>query len=127
MCLQRVTKVYKRPSSKVVTAWKVFDGNPNDLRFEFRCFQGSNFVPCGEWLKAEMQQLDGYPSGFHTFTSRKDALVWGLGQQIVRVKVKYIIARGLQSNMGPKLKTIVSREMFVPKAKKRNRRAVKGE
>lgn len=116
MCLSRITKVYKKPTSKVTRAWKVFDGEPSNLAFEYRSLGGKQYVERGKWLTAE--QIDdgyGYITGFHAFTSRKDAQNWACYRQnVVAVKVRGITTRGLQRDMV----TIVAREMFVPKQRK---------
>jgi hypothetical protein len=114
MCMDSVTKLYKRPSPKVVYGYKVFDDFGGKYEFEFRKRWP---VITGKWTVATQRPLGMYMSGFHAFLSRKGAERWaGHDQHVVRVKLRRIAAEGLQYGA----LCIVAREMYVPR--KRNAR-----
>jgi len=75
MCLEKVTEVYEKPSSLVVSGWKQFRGTTDKPASE----NFGSIYPLDKWIKAEeskagvdskgIKASDGnfYKVGFHVF------------------------------------------------------------
>jgi hypothetical protein len=120
MCLTRITEIYERPSTLIVTGWKTFSGsgNGNTVRLGF-AINGSNYLPLDKWIQATAEHRlmlnagDGklYQPGFHAYAEEHE-----LSSQSYRaVFLRKVTCRGEQSGMA----TIVAQEMFVPSAPNR--------
>jgi hypothetical protein len=115
MCLNKITRIHKKPSNKVRTAWKVFSPFPGELHFPYFSWKGSSRVPMGKWLKAKRNIWEErYPPGFHAFETKAGAEAWRDAHLRCHVCVR-VLLRGVETvgHQGA-LKTLVAREMFVP-------------
>lgn len=93
MCLERINKRFKQPTTRVQNAWKVIemvDGEP------YSCFRSTK-IPTSKWIKAEhidvhtenysarfaglsydrqLADRELYVSGFHVIATKKEADSW---------------------------------------------------
>lgn len=124
MCLREVTRIIKKPTSKVRWVWKYFVEKPNGtLGFCFVPLRGSWRVPTGKWLKAKAQEIVNnmgisYQSGFHAYPM-KVCKYNGLVDVAIKVKVRRVRTFGIQGGK----KVLVADEMFVPTPRKKAKKA----
>lgn len=129
MCLEiEGLKVYQRPLKKTVEGWKVFCLYDGELSGEI--YDGDR--PTDRWLhahkcnRARVIRLDGglkYPAGFHVFLSRAAAVRWSDSRAIRKVKVRGIVASGVQETSDSGVRRmdpcVVGLELFIPKARRK--------
>lgn len=111
MCLSKVRKVYNPPLQKEFTAYKVFDLtalNDSGIKPLFNIFK----FKFNQWQQAiDCKGDNGYPIGFHCYATKKVLSHKNLsGRVVLKVKIRGILARGLQDNCS----VIVAKEMFIP-------------
>ena len=118
MCLSTVTEIVKKPTNKEVWAWKVFAIRDGKLDFVFYSFR----VPRrGVWLKAVPPRYKyAYPISFHSFQTKREAIKSWLNTSmpwrmrvVLKVHIRRICARGTQDG----LRSLVAREIFIPRGK----------
>lgn len=127
MCLDTVTKRYKRPQTKTVTGYKMFDMEFGQLLLPYYAQDGYRGVATDTWLKSTEESIrfhwrstnsdpDAYyPSGFHVFRSKQDAERRADGlRKVMKVRVRGVVALGTECRKD----VIVAREMYVPKPRK---------
>ena len=125
MCLVTVTRVPRKIARKVHTGWKVFRSKGNQLHGLYHYSHSTPMRQKGCWLKATQISLFGsrwYPSGFHIFTSQKDAEIyrdfaWGIHTDRVVRKVQYrgVLAEGTHFvGAEDTAAGVVARWMFIP-------------
>jgi hypothetical protein len=122
MCLDGVTKHYE--SNKTTGyGWKIFVKQGN----EFYSPVYKTSIIFNRWLTSNSEEILGsnssndYYSGFHIFKTRAEAhqhWIYTTGEprecyRIIRVKYRGIICEGMDDDA----RTIVAREMLVPKPK----------
>ena len=128
MCLDRLAEKNVANPGRIRQGWKVFVLGGNRSWY-FECFKLPGHitarVPQGRWLKSskgdELSAVS-YPNGFHIFTRKRDARLWGmdLNAEIVKVQYKNVVACGGQSTFDKDYKSVklsvhVAQDMFVPK------------
>ena len=131
MCLDRVAEKNIANPGKVRQGWKVFSRERrargrHALYFPCCNLPGrtTGLAPQGRWLKSHQGRIGGgYSNGFHIFTRKRNAEMWGsfVGEKkVVKVKYKSVVAYGTQGKHILRkgvvmLPVHVAREMFVPK------------
>jgi len=119
MCLDFVSNRYAGRDRKEIEAWKVIRPEKGG-KFSFPCY-GPFRSKRNTWLTAEVVDVENitgqhYNCGFHCFETKEGAQNWANNRhnvEIVKVKVKGILARGRQRNHS----CIVARHILVPKSK----------
>lgn len=119
MCLSAISKKFKKPTTKVIWAWKGFydDG---DGRLEFPVY--GNYAKRGKWLTAEQRhattERNGvvYTTGFHVYRDKPTGKQEFFGDVLKRVMVRGITYQGPQQGKV----CFVAQEMFIP-AKRRKK------
>jgi len=126
MCLDVLTKRYKKPSTKEVVGYKMFEYAGDKIHFPYYGLHGRKEVPRGRWLESSYEKIrfdwvgpasdvNCYPSGFHVFAKKSDAIARACSyRKVVKVRLRGIVAKGKENGRG----VIVAREMFVPKLRK---------
>lgn len=104
MCLDTITKRYKKPTGKVRFAYKVLMVS-SDGSLHFPCQHGD--PEFGSW----MERVPDTP-GFHTFKTAQGARKWSLFElngagtdRVVKVKIKGLLEEGTVSNQVAYLST----------------------
>ena len=118
MCLNKVTSLEQGGEG---VGWKVFGRMAGKLCSPF---QGHGTYVTGEWLSDPVignifmrQTTKKYPTGFHLFTTRGDALAWGCSGWTVRqVKYRNQVACGTQGGFP----VVVAREIRIRKSSRRS-------
>jgi hypothetical protein len=116
MCLNKVIKRIKNPSSKVVKCWKVFMPVYRDnARLEF--VFGSGPTTRETWLQAESRGNEDF--GFHFFYSKMGAENWRAGSQIVLpvlVRKVHTIGKHDSCYSEKQFRAGIAYELFIPKS-----------
>lgn len=114
MCLDTITKRYKKPTGKVRFAYKVFMVSSSGS-LHFPCQSGE--PEFGSWMK-----MSPDTPGFHTFKTAQGARRWGLFEimgagtdRVIKVKIKGILEEGTVNDQVAFLST----HLFVARPTKR--------
>ena len=118
MCLEKITKIYKKPDPKERVGWKLVSYISIDkTHFDSSCVNKT--YKTNRWLKSSGSWSFDYPIGFHIFEKKKDAKeiiknsVVFQNDELVKVKYRKTVARGIESMGGQKSNCIVAKEMKV--------------
>lgn len=121
----------KEPVKKIQYGYKVFDGVKGKYYFPYEPLAGKHLVLRGRWLHSSDIRIvtfswaggrhKTYPSGFHIFKYKKDALRWNCRNRgvVVRVRFRNLVATGYQR---PNYPCLVAKEMFVPEEKQNEKK-----
>lgn len=138
MCLLSVAKRYVPFDPKERNAWKIVygtDASFGSIPNLYSAFQETS-LPIATWmidketfpLSTERVGLESYETGFHCYTTLKDAkeakkiILQPLHYQIIKVKVREIVCEGIDGSsdenmfMSLRLKNVVSKQMFIPQS-----------
>ena len=128
MCLEKITKIYKKPDPKERVGYKVVTLSIDKKTYESdRMYSGyEKPLKTNTWLKSKEQTIISggveYQSGFHVFTEKEGANAWasinsGLrykNEVVVKVIYRNIVAVGKQNiTMKDYRNCIVAKEMKV--------------